>query len=227
MVKRWLMTGDLVVGGAMGRARIGAKHEMCRGSTPNVLRCHTGRARTFFIAGTNYTGILGKSPGPAGARVDHNRSPRFRGVTRFAIVFRMLRARQRWSGAHRVGWHMGCIPTGRPPVWRAVVRPARYFFIWQKVAWRRFLRDPKSFPQAKSVVFACYSAPRGSWRRFLRDPISFPHPARAGQKSGVFACCAAAAPPRRVTIELAAAGRRAAREADVTSSMRSNPSFIA
>jgi hypothetical protein len=31
--------------------------------------------------------------------------------------------------ALRSRWHVCCIPGVRPPVWRAVVRPARYFFV--------------------------------------------------------------------------------------------------
>jgi hypothetical protein len=116
-----------------------------------------GDARTFFMAGTNYTGIW-DAPALAGTPGRPGFQPTVPVQIRFTIVFKVLRTRQSWSGTARVGWHTGCKPTVRPPVWRAVVRPARYFLSWQKVALRRFLRNPTHFPQAKSVVFARCSA---------------------------------------------------------------------
>jgi hypothetical protein len=77
MVKRWLMAVPYVVRqGALQPVMTDAKQEMCRSgatvgisNTPehrcrcqirramNVLRCHAGGTRIFFISGTNYMAL--------------------------------------------------------------------------------------------------------------------------------------------------------------------------
>jgi hypothetical protein len=108
-----------------------------------------GDARTFFMAGTNYTGIW-DAPALAGTPGRPGFQPTVPVQIRFTIVFKVLRTRQSWSGTARVGWHTGCKPTVRPPVWRAVVRPARYFLSWQKVACGAFCETLPIFRRQKA-----------------------------------------------------------------------------
>jgi len=100
-------------------------------------------ARIFFMAGMNYTGIAGRMRRPvttgrtrtSGRPAQGVRSPT-RNMLK-SIVNRRPKAHRRGKPRFfRIPAALACVlhTEGRPPVWRAVVRLARYFFSYCRVS---------------------------------------------------------------------------------------------
>ena len=150
---------------------------------PSQCNPFRGVARTFFTDGTNYIvfqEVRSKAPPVptwvSGIWFFYNR-------LKNRIIFSNRPWRAELSGRRRF-WHVGCIrPIAgwavtvsrlapekcgdcayrRPPVWRAVVRPARYFFLESKKAYWRVsaaIRRTIGKKVSKSTGFAtCRSNP--------------------------------------------------------------------